>query len=95
MAKKGIHPVYKPSTITCACGNKVETYSTRTAFSVDICAACHPFYTGKQKFVDAAGRIERFQKKYAAGEAAKAAATAAKAAKAGGAGDAGKPSPTS
>jgi large subunit ribosomal protein L31 len=93
MAKKGIHPVYKPSTITCACGNKVETYSTRSAFSVDICAACHPFYTGKQKFVDAAGRIERFQKKYAAGEAAKAAATAAKAAKA--TGDAGKPSPTS
>ena len=93
MAKKGIHPVYKPSTITCACGNKVETYSTRSAFSVDICAACHPFYTGKQKFVDAAGRIERFQKKYAAGEAAKAAATAAKAAKA--PGDAGKPSPTS
>jgi large subunit ribosomal protein L31 len=90
MAKKGIHPVYKPSTITCACGNKVETYSTRTAFSVDICAACHPFYTGKQKFVDAAGRIERFQKKYAAGEAAKAAAKAGKAA-----GDAGKPSPTS
>jgi large subunit ribosomal protein L31 len=93
MAKKGIHPVYKPSTISCACGNKVETYSTRSAFSVDICAACHPFYTGKQKFVDAAGRIERFQKKYAAGEAAKAAATAAKAAKA--SGDAGKPSPTS
>jgi len=93
MAKKGIHPVYKPSTITCACGNKVETYSTRSAFSVDICAACHPFYTGKQKFVDAAGRIERFQKKYAAGEAAKAAATAAKAAKA--VGDTGKPSPTS
>jgi large subunit ribosomal protein L31 len=89
MAKKGIHPVYKPSTITCACGNKVETYSTRTAFSVDICAACHPFYTGKQKFVDAAGRIERFQKKYAAGEAAKAAKTAKPA------GDAGKPSPTS
>ena len=89
MAKKGIHPVYKPSTITCACGNVVETYSTRSAFSVDICAACHPFYTGKQKFVDAAGRIERFQKKYAAGQAAKAAkAEAAKA-------DAGKPSPTS
>jgi large subunit ribosomal protein L31 len=87
MAKKGIHPVYKPSTITCACGNVVETYSTRGAFSVDICANCHPFYTGKQKFVDAAGRIERFQKKYAAGQAAQ----AAKAAKA----DSGKPSPTS
>ena len=92
MAKKGIHPVYKPSTITCACGNKVETYSTRSAFSVDICAACHPFYTGKQKFVDAAGRIERFQKKYAAGAAAKAAKADADAAKA----DAGKPpAPTS
>jgi large subunit ribosomal protein L31 len=65
MAKKGIHPVYKPATITCACGNKVETYSTRGAFSVEICSNCHPFYTGKQKFVDAAGRIERFQKKYA------------------------------
>lgn len=64
MAKKGIHPVYKPVTITCACGNKVDTYSTRSAFSVEICSACHPFYTGKQKFVDAAGRIERFQKKY-------------------------------
>ena len=68
MAKKGIHPVYKPATITCACGNKVETYSTRGAFSVEICSNCHPFYTGKQKFVDAAGRIERFQKKYAAGQ---------------------------
>jgi large subunit ribosomal protein L31 len=94
MAKKGIHPVYKPSTITCACGNKVETYSTRSAFSVDICAACHPFYTGKQKFVDAAGRIERFQKKYGAGQAAQAAKTAAKAGGAA-AGDATKPSPTS
>ena len=91
MAKKGIHPVYKPSTITCACGNKVETYSTRSAFSVDICAACHPFYTGKQKFVDAAGRIERFQKKYAAGQAAQAAKDAAKADKGGAAG--GKSSP--
>jgi large subunit ribosomal protein L31 len=79
MAKKGIHPVYKPSTITCACGNTVETYSTRSAFSVDICANCHPFYTGKQKFVDAAGRIERFQKKYGKGKTP----------------DAGKTSPTS
>jgi large subunit ribosomal protein L31 len=72
MAKKGIHPVYKPATITCACGNKVETFSTRSSFSVEICSNCHPFYTGKQKFVDAAGRIERFNKKYAAGQAAKA-----------------------
>jgi large subunit ribosomal protein L31 len=64
MAQKGIHPVYKQSVITCACGNKVETYSTRGDFMTDICSNCHPFYTGKQKFVDAAGRIERFQKKY-------------------------------
>ena len=86
MAKKGIHPVYKPATITCACGNKVETYSTRGAFSVDPSSNCHPFYTGKNKLVVAAGRIERFQKKYAAGQAVK----DAKAAKA--AADAGKPS---
>jgi large subunit ribosomal protein L31 len=66
MAKKGIHPIYKAVTITCACGNKVDTYSTRASFMVDICSNCHPFYTGKQKFVDAAGRIERFQKKYGA-----------------------------
>jgi large subunit ribosomal protein L31 len=64
MAQKGIHPVYKASVITCACGNKVSTYSTRGDFMTDICSNCHPFYTGKQKFVDAAGRIERFQKKY-------------------------------
>jgi len=91
MAKKGIHPVYKPATITCACGNAVETYSTRGAFSVEICSNCHPFYTGKQKFVDAAGRIERFQKKYAAGQAAKEAAKASK----GGAAGGGQSSPAS
>jgi large subunit ribosomal protein L31 len=64
MPKKGIHPMYKLATITCACGNKVETYTTRGSFMVDICAQCHPFYTGKQKFIDTAGRIERFNKKY-------------------------------
>ncbi|HEY2903275.1 MAG TPA: 50S ribosomal protein L31 [Polyangia bacterium] len=64
MAKKGIHPQYKAATITCACGHSVDTFSTRGTFMVDICSNCHPFYTGKQKFVDAAGRIERFQKKY-------------------------------
>jgi len=64
MAQKGIHPIYRKSVITCACGNRVETFSTRGDFMVDICSNCHPFYTGKQKFVDAAGRIERFQKKY-------------------------------
>ena len=64
MPKKGIHPAYKLATITCACGHKVETYSTRGSFMVDICSNCHPFYTGKQKFVDTGGRIERFNKKY-------------------------------
>jgi len=62
--KKGIHPEYLPATITCACGNVVETFSTRGSFAVEICSQCHPFYTGKQKLVDTAGRVERFQKKY-------------------------------
>lgn len=62
--KKAIHPTYKPSKIECACGNLVETYSTRGGYKVDICSACHPFYTGKQKLVDSAGRIERFNRKY-------------------------------
>ena len=91
--KADIHPDYVLAHVTCSCGNEFWTRSTKPELHVEICAECHPFYTGKQKFVDAAGRIERFQKKYAAGEAAKAAATAAKAAKA--TGDAGKPSPTS
>lgn len=64
MPKLGLHPAYKQSTITCACGNVVETFSSRGSFMVDICAACHPFYTGKQKFIDTGGRIERFQKRY-------------------------------
>jgi large subunit ribosomal protein L31 len=64
MPKKGIHPTYKPATITCACGHTLETYSTRGSFMVDICSNCHPFYTGKQKFLDTGGRIERFNKKY-------------------------------
>jgi large subunit ribosomal protein L31 len=62
--KKAIHPTYKPATIECACGNVVETYSQRGSYKVDICSACHPFYTGKQKLVDSAGRIERFNRKY-------------------------------
>ena len=62
--KQGIHPTYKPATIDCACGNSVETYSTQGSYKVDICAACHPFYTGKQKLIDSAGRIERFNRKY-------------------------------
>ncbi|MDZ4694575.1 MAG: 50S ribosomal protein L31 [Deltaproteobacteria bacterium] len=65
MPKSGIHPAYKASTISCACGNKIETFTTRGAFMVDICANCHPFYTGKQKFLDVGGRIDRFNKRYA------------------------------
>ena len=63
--KPEIHPEYKPTTITCACGSVVETRSTKGSFSVDICSECHPFYTGKQKIMDTAGRVERFQKRYA------------------------------
>jgi large subunit ribosomal protein L31 len=58
------HPNYRPSTITCACGATYQTFSTRGDFAVDICSNCHPFFTGKQKLVDTAGRIDRFNKKY-------------------------------
>ena len=64
MPKPGIHPAYGAATITCACGAIHETASTRGSFTVEICSKCHPFYTGKQKLMDTAGRIERFQKKY-------------------------------
>ncbi len=63
--KKGIHPKYELVTVTCACGYKVVTRSTAGNYSVDICSNCHPFYTGKQKLVDSAGRVERFRRKYA------------------------------
>ncbi len=59
------HPHYRPTKISCACGTIHETFSTREDFGVDICSACHPFYTGKQKLMDTAGRIDRFNKKYA------------------------------
>lgn len=62
--KKGIHPRYELTTITCACGNVIETRSTAKDIKIEICSACHPFFTGKQKLVDTAGRIERFNKKY-------------------------------
>ena len=62
--KKDIHPKYEPTTITCVCGNAIETRSTVKDIHVEICSACHPFFTGKQKLVDTAGRIERFKKKY-------------------------------
>jgi len=60
-----IHPVYKKSVVTCACGATFETKSLKDAISVSICSQCHPFYTGKEKFVDTARRIEKFNKKYA------------------------------
>ncbi|MBF0099516.1 MAG: 50S ribosomal protein L31 [Desulfobacterales bacterium] len=63
--KKDIHPKYFPTTISCACGNVIEIGSTRKDIKIEICSRCHPFYTGKQKLVDSAGRIERFRKKYA------------------------------
>ena len=63
--KKGIHPQYKPAVITCICGNTFETRSTIGDLKVEICSKCHPFFTGKQKLVDSAGRVERFQRKYA------------------------------
>jgi large subunit ribosomal protein L31 len=59
-----IHPKYEAATITCACGSVIETRSTVKDIKVEICSACHPFFTGKQKLVDTAGRIERFRKKY-------------------------------
>jgi large subunit ribosomal protein L31 len=64
MPKAAIHPAYSAATVTCACGHSYQMASTRGSYSVEICANCHPFYTGKQKLVDTAGRIERFQKKY-------------------------------
>ena len=62
--KKEIHPNYGPSTVRCACGNVIETRSTKSEIAVDICSACHPFFTGRQKLIDTAGRIDRFQKKF-------------------------------
>jgi large subunit ribosomal protein L31 len=84
--KDGIHPEYPVAQITCACGNTFITHSTRGDFQVDVCGACHPFYTGTQKLLDTAGRVDRFRKRYepkkakdARIAAAAAAATAAEA----------------
>ncbi|MDR2349100.1 MAG: 50S ribosomal protein L31 [Deltaproteobacteria bacterium] len=63
--KKDIHPKFKEVTATCACGNEFKTGSVLDSIRVEICSACHPFFTGKQKLVDTAGRVERFQRKYA------------------------------
>jgi len=67
--KEGIHPEYPAANVSCACGNAFVTRSTRGDFQVDVCAACHPFYTGTQKLMDAAGRVDRFRKRYATKEA--------------------------
>ena len=75
--KSGIHPEYAPAKITCACGRATETYTTVGEIHVEICSHCHPFFTGKQKLVDTAGRVERFRAKY--GETGRAAKKARKA----------------
>ena len=62
--KEGIHPEYVTATVSCACGNKFETRSTKATLKVEICSNCHPFYTGKQKIVDTEGRVEKFMQKY-------------------------------
>ena len=62
--KKDIHPDYKVCTVTCACGNSFETKSNVEILKIDICSSCHPFFTGEQKIVDAAGRVEKFKAKY-------------------------------
>ena len=68
--KSGIHPDYKPAKVVCACGNVIETRSVRGDFHIEICSQCHPFFTGKQKILDTAGRIEKFRTRYAAQPAA-------------------------
>ena len=62
--KEGLHPKYEATTITCACGNIIDTRSTRKDIKVEVCAKCHPFYTGKQKLVDTGGRVDRFKKRF-------------------------------
>ena len=62
--KKGIHPEYEATTITCVCGNVIETRSTKKDIHVEVCSKCHPFYTGRQKLVDNNGRIDRFRKRF-------------------------------
>ncbi len=69
--KDGIHPDYKEVSATCACGNKFTTRSTKNELTVDVCAACHPFYTGKQRLMDTQGRVDRFRRRYGQAGAAK------------------------
>ena len=76
--KTGIHPVYKKSHVVCACGNIIDSRSTKGDFHIDICSNCHPFYTGKQKLMDTEGRVDAFRRKYAKTDAMKAEAAARK-----------------
>ena len=79
--KQAIHPKYQEATVTCACGNTWTTRSTRANLRTDVCSACHPYFTGKQKLIDTAGRVERFRRKFDksdAGKAKTASETAAK-----------------
>lgn len=75
--KADIHPKYVEAEVRCACGNSFKTRSTRPVIVVGICNACHPFYTGQQKFVDTAGRVDKFQQRMAKTQAAQAAMAAA------------------
>jgi large subunit ribosomal protein L31 len=74
--KADIHPKYQAAEVRCACGNVIQTRSTRSVIILGICNACHPFYTGQQKFVDTAGRVDKFQQRLAKTHAAQAAAAA-------------------
>ena len=76
--KADIHPKYQAAEIRCACGNVIQTRSTKPTIIVGICNLCHPFYTGQQKFVDTAGRVDKFQQRMAKTQAAQAAAAAPK-----------------
>ena len=89
--KEGIHPKYQDVDARCACGNTFKTRSTKHELHLEICSACHPFFTGRQKLIDTEGRVERFNKKYGTqtSEQRRTAANAAKAAKAGKAGSTG------
>jgi large subunit ribosomal protein L31 len=78
--KQGIHPEYQIATVHCSCGNTFQTRSTVSEIRAELCSNCHPFYTGKQKLVDAGGRVERFQRRYAQSKGAKATAEAVAAA---------------
>jgi large subunit ribosomal protein L31 len=73
--KKGIHPQYVECTVTCACGETVKTRSVKAEIRVDVCSKCHPFFTRTQRFVDTAGRVEKFMRKYQKGKAAPATAS--------------------